>query len=579
MSVGGGSKGNVAAGAITQLLGVVPGIEAVFNPRAAEGGADGEAPSARARPRPAHDPPSRSRDGAGRLRDARGRGVAGGEDGARHPRPQRLPGRRWRAGSPCSSCRAASMRSPIRPSACASRCASTSRRVRPPISRRCTASTSRARTTCRSASRRASRRSIRARPAWWRQSVRDALERFLHPVFGGPNGTGWDLGRDVFMSDVAAELERTPGVDYIEALDLVDRRRAAGRIGARGRRRGRRRRADRAAHRRIGSLNTMSIALPNLDDRRWSDLVEQGRALIPLYAPEWTDHNASDPGITLMELLACGGRDGHLPAQPAHRRAEAAPARTDGHPPRAAAARDAGVRSCARARVRRRCTLPAGSEFAGPASRFDARCCCARPVRSTWSAPACAPCSARTRPASRTSRPHGRGRKPSPPSATIRRSARSSTWASTSRCRSGGWSQLFACIDGARRARPNARASSRERARQRAARASQRAHRVGVLRRRRRCRRLAAARRGRRHARVQPRRHAAPAARRGDEARDARAHRAAAMLGALPSAIDGAFDAAPRASAPDAERRRAAAVGARDGPRGRSRPAPWSRAA
>lgn len=48
----------------------------------------------------------------------------------------------------------------------------------------------------------------------------------------------------------------------------------------------------------------MSLVLPNLDDRRWSDLVEQGRALIPLYAPEWTDHNASDPGITLMELLA-----------------------------------------------------------------------------------------------------------------------------------------------------------------------------------------------------------------------------------------------------------------------------------
>ncbi|WP_431257235.1 putative baseplate assembly protein [Roseateles chitinivorans] len=48
----------------------------------------------------------------------------------------------------------------------------------------------------------------------------------------------------------------------------------------------------------------MSIPLPQLDDRRWSDLVEQGRALIPLVAPEWTDHNASDPGITLMELLA-----------------------------------------------------------------------------------------------------------------------------------------------------------------------------------------------------------------------------------------------------------------------------------
>lgn len=48
----------------------------------------------------------------------------------------------------------------------------------------------------------------------------------------------------------------------------------------------------------------MPIPLPNLDDRRWADLVEQGRALIPLYSPEWTDHNASDPGITLMELMA-----------------------------------------------------------------------------------------------------------------------------------------------------------------------------------------------------------------------------------------------------------------------------------
>ena len=48
----------------------------------------------------------------------------------------------------------------------------------------------------------------------------------------------------------------------------------------------------------------MPVPLPNLDERRWSDLVEEGRALIPVYAPEWTDHNASDPGITLMELFA-----------------------------------------------------------------------------------------------------------------------------------------------------------------------------------------------------------------------------------------------------------------------------------
>ena len=42
----------------------------------------------------------------------------------------------------------------------------------------------------------------------------------------------------------------------------------------------------------------IALPLPNLDDRRWADLVEEGRALIPFYAPEWTDHNASDPGIT-----------------------------------------------------------------------------------------------------------------------------------------------------------------------------------------------------------------------------------------------------------------------------------------
>lgn len=48
----------------------------------------------------------------------------------------------------------------------------------------------------------------------------------------------------------------------------------------------------------------MFVPLPELDDRRFADLVEQGRALIPVYAPGWTDHNEHDPGITLMEVLA-----------------------------------------------------------------------------------------------------------------------------------------------------------------------------------------------------------------------------------------------------------------------------------
>lgn len=48
----------------------------------------------------------------------------------------------------------------------------------------------------------------------------------------------------------------------------------------------------------------MSLLLPNLDDRTWGDLAAEGTALIPVYGPEWTDQNYSDPGITLVELLA-----------------------------------------------------------------------------------------------------------------------------------------------------------------------------------------------------------------------------------------------------------------------------------
>ena len=48
----------------------------------------------------------------------------------------------------------------------------------------------------------------------------------------------------------------------------------------------------------------MPIQLPNLDDRTYDDLVAEGLHLIPTYAPEWTNYNPSDPGITLIELFA-----------------------------------------------------------------------------------------------------------------------------------------------------------------------------------------------------------------------------------------------------------------------------------
>ena len=48
----------------------------------------------------------------------------------------------------------------------------------------------------------------------------------------------------------------------------------------------------------------MSIPLPNLDDRSFADLMAEGKRLIPGLAPSWTDHNPSDPGITLIEMFA-----------------------------------------------------------------------------------------------------------------------------------------------------------------------------------------------------------------------------------------------------------------------------------
>ena len=48
----------------------------------------------------------------------------------------------------------------------------------------------------------------------------------------------------------------------------------------------------------------MSLPVPNLDDRSWKQIVDEAVRLIPRYCPEWTNHNASDPGVTLLELYA-----------------------------------------------------------------------------------------------------------------------------------------------------------------------------------------------------------------------------------------------------------------------------------
>ena len=46
------------------------------------------------------------------------------------------------------------------------------------------------------------------------------------------------------------------------------------------------------------------IPTTKLDDRTFDDIVAEAKRLIPRYCPEWTNHNPSDPGMTLVELFS-----------------------------------------------------------------------------------------------------------------------------------------------------------------------------------------------------------------------------------------------------------------------------------
>ena len=46
------------------------------------------------------------------------------------------------------------------------------------------------------------------------------------------------------------------------------------------------------------------LPTPNLDDRRFQDLVDDAKRMVQRRCPEWSDHNVSDPGVTLIETVA-----------------------------------------------------------------------------------------------------------------------------------------------------------------------------------------------------------------------------------------------------------------------------------
>ncbi len=53
-----------------------------------------------------------------------------------------------------------------------------------------------------------------------------------------------------------------------------------------------------------GGGQLVTLPAPNLDDRRFQELVDEAKRMVQRRCPEWTDHNVSDPGVTLIETFA-----------------------------------------------------------------------------------------------------------------------------------------------------------------------------------------------------------------------------------------------------------------------------------
>jgi baseplate J-like protein len=214
---GGGVIGNVGARAITQLLAGVL-VEGVFNPRAAEGGADGE-PLTRVLRRAPHT--IRHRRQAITLADYEDLALeASPAVAVARALPTTQPSGRFAPG--WVTVRIIPQSSDARPMPSFE----LRQRVREFLAERAPAAI-------------ASRITVMppeylavgvdavvspidpAAAGTVRDAVTGALSRFLHPLTGGPWGDGWPFGRAVYLSDVAALLEAVPGLDFVESLALL----------------------------------------------------------------------------------------------------------------------------------------------------------------------------------------------------------------------------------------------------------------------------------------------------------------------------------------------------------------------
>nr|WP_255679956.1 baseplate J/gp47 family protein [Methanosarcina sp. DH2] len=60
-----------------------------------------------------------------------------------------------------------------------------------------------------------------------RKDVLSVLNRYLHPVKGGPDGQGWPIGRDVYLSELYELMEKISGVKCIIRLSVYGENGAA----------------------------------------------------------------------------------------------------------------------------------------------------------------------------------------------------------------------------------------------------------------------------------------------------------------------------------------------------------------
>ncbi|MDO8352092.1 MAG: baseplate J/gp47 family protein, partial [Aestuariivirga sp.] len=53
-----------------------------------------------------------------------------------------------------------------------------------------------------------------------RNAVADRIRHYLDPLLGGPNGTGWPFGRDLYLSEMQSVVQAVQGVEYAQDVTL-----------------------------------------------------------------------------------------------------------------------------------------------------------------------------------------------------------------------------------------------------------------------------------------------------------------------------------------------------------------------